>query len=1409
MIIRDILRFKEDVFFDGAVQADWFYKKEKAEVVASNFVFHGKDYFGQTQSAVKQNNIIDTISFTQYIIDKVYDDTEGVNPFTLAIAGYGSGKSHLAVTLAELISNNDNNISNRILNNIKVIDSHAEVEIRSKLKHQNLVLTINGMNDFNLNYEILKCARKSLSLYGLDDDVLLSISSACETAKRFTERYFHKNIESFELAAQNRGISHKNENLYDYIINQLGYDDTIYDIVNEVYSDITGHEIRWDQGISAGKILETLSTEFCASRGLFNKIVIIFDEFGRYLEYASSYSSKAGDSALQQIFEAAQNTNGQVQFLGFIQSDIKTYLSRVDQTTNISRYISRYDHSDKLHLSSNLETIFANIIERPDHDLFKKYVSSRISVQSEEIYQKMKTWIPQLSTKGAWSSYDTFKKVICEGIYPFHPLTTYMLSSMSDWLQNRSSLVILSSNIKKFSGECIDDNIQYIFATDILDNELFLEILNAEEEGRQRSRYATIYDNILKKYGDRLSEDEIAILKANLIIKICRFNATSREDAIGILEACSNIHNDRVDKALNYLEVEYGVLSYDDRANTFEFIEDSTGASDFRAFIKRKKNITSCNYDLLSDATLLDILGALHPIPTDFGVKRFITTNEWQFEQKLYLISDFSKALLEKIKIDCVNRFSVDKPKGILIWLYINKEFEYDEIERVQTLIKSTLFENIPIRIFLIDDSQNQLRDYLLDYTVLSEINNDDNIKYSIYINEFKIKLERNLQDCINELKVERKLLTGETIKTDGIPRMPVYLSQVFQDLYPNVIPFSFDGFNGKAATITKTRKLLCSIEKFLCSDLADYLSIKTQTVDVQKRFEIILCGNGPMSWKTITDRGTLISPSNTLVESLYNMVSNRLDETGQLSLETLIDELRRSPYGLNDMAISLFIVVFICINRDRIKLVYNQNRYSVTKWSEIIVDDSNIDLSKMSKSLIMVVDSLDVRKKFKSLFERINGNTDISRVDALEKELNDYLLEEELPRDLEDSLTLAKGVKIADGKRNKLIFNELIGNFKESINRYHETGDVSKIIEIAENNQYPSVNLKGNYKLTENQIEIIKKFQSILLQIIQSDYLLWAEKTLRCREIAEITRFTQRTKKITLLLENLGFNDFARKTREISERESSNAEVVRNRQMVSDNIKRFMVSSNPSQTTSYIILNEWLKELKDLRTNLNDNTSLNKYDKADLLSKLNEREKQIDEYVEVIKNEIENIWDSIYDIESNNDLRILQSKISPLINKQLNQEDMDDLMSLSNFINDYLELDNAYSNYLDNRVEIEKNYEKISDRYKPKESDFDISNAIEQRYQSLLVDLDEKEKVWISKYLNEVGNGNENKLKIWLNETKELPLYLSNITIRKYHDKQEEVKEELKKYRVDYIVALISELSDLEWHEIIKIVNR
>lgn len=89
--------------------------------------------------------------------------------------------------------------------------------------------------------------------------------------------------------------------------------------------------------------------------------------------------------------------------------------------------------------------MFANLIQRKDKEAFNEIVV-KWQVSQEEtwksLFKKLNKW---LVTKGLWKEYKLFRKVVVEGIYPMHPIATFMLTNLSDYLQNRSSLTLISN----------------------------------------------------------------------------------------------------------------------------------------------------------------------------------------------------------------------------------------------------------------------------------------------------------------------------------------------------------------------------------------------------------------------------------------------------------------------------------------------------------------------------------------------------------------------------------------------------------------------------------------------------------------------------------------------------------------------------------------------------------------------------------------------------------------------------------------------------------------------------------------------------------------------------------------------------------------------------------------------------
>lgn len=245
MRFDEILSFQSDLYFEGAVQADWFYNPSQSKKVSESFVFHGPQNHAVTTEEVGYRNLIDTASFAQKIVEKLDDSGEHDNPFTLAIAGYGTGKSHLAVTLSEFLSGPSfhPDVYHSILANIKKADPGIGREIQNSFTSKNLVLTLNGVNDFDLHYELLRTAQKALKLYGESEEIIQQLDRAHETARIFLGNSFANMQTAYEACAHKRGVVLQGADLQKYLDNTISDDDT-YEIVNEVYHSINGHYIR-------------------------------------------------------------------------------------------------------------------------------------------------------------------------------------------------------------------------------------------------------------------------------------------------------------------------------------------------------------------------------------------------------------------------------------------------------------------------------------------------------------------------------------------------------------------------------------------------------------------------------------------------------------------------------------------------------------------------------------------------------------------------------------------------------------------------------------------------------------------------------------------------------------------------------------------------------------------------------------------------------------------------------------------------------------------------------------------------------------------------------------------------------------------------------------------------------------
>ena len=1405
MELGNILEFRQDLYFEGAVQADWFYSPERAAKVAENFVFHGNQYFGIEDQGVGNKKRIDTISLVEELVTKLNDERS--NALSLAIADYGTGKSHLAVTLAQLFSGAEYmpDTYNKVLENINSIDSEAAQRIRSISKCKNFVMVVNGMRDFNLHAEILKAAQKSLKLYGLPDDSLRKLNRAIETAEIFFERNANNSLALFEKVALKRGWMTSGEKLLSQIRENLMTDDEAFEIVNEVYAEINGQEIRWDEGLSASSILEMLVSEYCGMNGIFDHIILLFDEFGRYLEYTAGVNAaKSGESGLQQIFELTQktqNVEGYLHVINFIQRDIKAYLETVDQTKNVSRYIGRFDQSEKYYISSNLETVFANLIQRKDKEAFNEIVVKWQNSKEDEwkkLFQKLNKW---LVTKGMWKEYKLFRKVAVEGIYPMHPISTFMLTNLSDYLQNRSSLTLISNYIEEYKGCDISGNPFMIMPEQLISGDLYTEMLSAEQEGRQKTQQCIKYDNVLRKYADKLSEKSLKVLRANLILRVLRFRTTDCDDVVDALSICSGLTVNEIKEELKWLEDEYAVLEYDDHAAVFDFTEESNGAHDFKIIKKRLMASANIDKSIVSSIKIQELAGVLEPQTTNFGVQHKITTSEWKFVQELYPIEDFVLAKVNNYVKEWELAVGSTTAKGRLIWLYVNKETNPECIENVHKLIVA--FDGKPIVVMLLNDVDNRMFDSLVEYCVLDNMDDAIRKKYERHFDEDYARAENNLKDEIESLRKQRCHFRKEGIENLSA-RMPMYLTSVFEGIYPYAVPFFFDGFVTKGNNIgNKAAGFYCSFLKMLLSNSVSEATIHNFVVEMRNRVESLFSTTSLTSWKCINEKCKLIPPEEKNAKRVYEAIVDGINKNQELACKDIYSTFCKPPYGMSEDIVTLMIAV-VCANLSYCLRVRYQSLKNINVWKDDVVtnNDKKVDLKVVKESVIVFVDADAVTGKYMRFFDKVKNNTSIQEVNALSNRLKEMVSVDEVPEELEQAYLLAQKT-LDSGKKAKNEWNDAIGAIDEKYEAAQDSNNpYNALVALEGLRDLPIERIfqDNGYEYddeSKTSVEAMIKDISSFVSMVMPSYI----DNMYCKSVEGINTFRNHNTKVETKLRELGFIDFAEQVRKKRESELSNIEEIRSRQELRSDYDKYIQDSKVDKFTTFVVACGLLKDGLELQERVSKYQSALGKDSATIISKLADRIAELTKFKDRINQDMTDIWDDLYEVKCSEDVEDLIERITMVLQKGISQADQSDFSELQENLQELLADINEVKAATNSRKEFEEVSIQMKEKYAESDFDFEVLPIIEDVISEILKVLDDKEEQWKQENLS-LGDKSRANVHKWKERTQFLPGYLSDETVKKVEVLDKEADEIISEGKIEDVIFYFDKLDDNEKKE-------
>lgn len=937
--LRDIVKFRGDKLFHGAVNIGWFGTDEsRTKAAARAFVFHGPTYHGVSQTDVGTahgHHLQDTASFTRSLVRRCYGIED--QPFTLAIAGYGTGKSHMALTLSALLSCPTGDTAKAILAGIEAADHTIGSEIRTVLREARqpcLVVALNGMQSFDLTTEVTQQIMRQVKAAGLE------IKPLDELRPRFSQA-----ASLIRMARTNRDLVKEivtacDVEKIDAVLARLEQQDELaYSKVHTVFL-ARGMPITALGGESVRDVIDVAVREYCGDGKLYRSLLILFDEFGRYTEFATVRSQIAGSGALQDLFEGIQANTNAVCFAGFIQFELNTYVQRVapEHRNEILRYVTRYQAANRVYLSINLETLIANLLEKKSpRDLDRWFDDSRARQDSIAINKKIARWYPQSRNHRLWCDQDQFHSVIRKGCWPLSAYSTWFLfhlAAAGKHLQERSAIALLGDTFDRFKDAAVEDGGTWCLApVDFWSDALQQELITSEEGGQQGS-ITHVYASVDARHGAQLADNLKRLLRAVVLASKMGLKVSDKDEAIEALSELGGLDPSIAKKGVSLLHKEYNVLEWDDVFKEFDILSDAVPRTQFLSFVSQR---VASTYDEPGKAALFaskasrwcDLLGDLE---CDFAEENEITTREWRYQG----VTSSLEVLPMQVKL-AYDRWAcaigVDDPRGTIIYCYVEPSRELEAVVAdTGKLLRSAAIEAgtaaLPILVVLLSDEEGILGQALAELAVLDEsMSEEDRVRFGNLTAAHKEKMLQVVRSQVESMIKKRFYITGFKEKIEA-HRLSHAGTDLFARIYKNPVTFPFDGFSTARGNAADSCQELTA--ELLLGRL-DYDAVMGKPVRIKNRAITVLKD----AWGIFAQNGNVRSrPSQPIIRSLTEKWDDLLvSGDRRLPLGTVLRQLCAPPYGANAASAGLFLGVFVAPRQEKMNVVRSGQAYAVSQW--------------------------------------------------------------------------------------------------------------------------------------------------------------------------------------------------------------------------------------------------------------------------------------------------------------------------------------------------------------------------------------------------------------------------------------------------------------------------------------------
>lgn len=432
---------------------------------------------------------------------------------SVLVGPYGKGKSHLLLVLVSIVSmagdTKSHSIFNELINKIGIIDDECAILIKRFIEKQELILPIIiSSNYIDIKQAFLLGINEALSREDMEDLIPRTyFIEAIDTIERWKKQYKGTYMEFKRVLSKD----------YKYSISQfmkelLRYNEEVYKIFTVIHPSITAGT-EFNPLISADiiKLYEDLSKTI-AENSKFKGIIVIFDEFGKFLESSTDKNSAKDMKIIQDFAEmSVRKRENPIHFICVTHKDIEEYTNNLtkDQINSWRTVSGRFKHTYFVSSSIHNYELIASAIQKDEYK-FNSYLST---VTSDKYVQE---YVKQAIVTGIFDETDNPEEVIGKGCFPLNPISTFVLPRISEKVaQNERTLfTFISKDEKGTLNSFVQQTEEFKLLNVDWIYDYFKDIFKKDISNEYIHRIWLQSDTILKKCNDK----EKIIIKTLAII---------------------------------------------------------------------------------------------------------------------------------------------------------------------------------------------------------------------------------------------------------------------------------------------------------------------------------------------------------------------------------------------------------------------------------------------------------------------------------------------------------------------------------------------------------------------------------------------------------------------------------------------------------------------------------------------------------------------------------------------------------------------------------------------------------------------------------------------------------------------------------------------------------------------------